>query len=107
MLAVAQVNYRETITRPASFNYLHKKQSGGSGQYARVIGRVEPLDDPTKPSEFHNHLIGNAIPPEFVAACEKGMWDAMEKGPLAGFPMQGMKVSSLCHIYSLCLSSDI
>ncbi|KDD76285.1 GTP-binding elongation factor EF-Tu/EF-1A [Helicosporidium sp. ATCC 50920] len=94
-----RVNYRETLTQPATFDYLHKKQSGGAGQYARVIGRVEPIlrdpmDAAAKPAtfEFVNQLVGNAIPPGFVAACEKGFQDAMNSGALIGHPVEGVRV---------------
>ena len=65
-----RVNYRETITQKADFNYLHKKQSGGSGQYARVIGYIEPLEEGSTDFEFHNKLIGMDVSPEFVPAIE-------------------------------------
>lgn len=88
-----QVNYRETIRSRSEFNYLHRKQSGGSGQYARVVGYIEPLDDPdAKDVEFVNDIIGNAIPPEYIAACEKGTKEAVQKGWLVGHPVQRMRV---------------
>eukprot|EP01051_Picozoa_sp_SAG22_P009784 SAG22_NODE_841_length_6894_cov_3.024135_2_plen_481_part_00 len=88
-----QVNYRETITQDAEFDYLHKKQSGGSGQYGRVIGRLEvlPPDSPVK-HEFVNNLVGNAIPPEYVAAIQKGFEDSVNKGPLTGSPIEGVRM---------------
>lgn len=87
------MNYRETVRQHASFSYLHKKQSGGSGQYAKVMGFIEPLTDP-EPGEtfrFESHLVGNNIPPEYVTACEKGANEAMLKGPLTGNPLQGVR----------------
>jgi elongation factor G len=88
-----QVNYRETIRKRAEFNYLHKKQSGGSGQYARVVGYIEPLEDPESHGvEFSNDIVGNAIPPEYIAACEKGMNEAVQKGWLLGHPVQRLRV---------------
>ena len=90
------VNYKETIGMKANFSYLHKKQSGGAGQYARVIGYVEPLDDETMKKgiefEFENRVIGTNIPPEFIPSCEKGAKAACSKGVLAGYPLSGVKV---------------
>lgn len=90
------VSYKETITMQGDFNYLHKKQSGGSGQYAKVIGYVEPLSEEEiedgKEFEFENALIGNNIPPEFVVSCEKGAAKAFSKGVLAGYPLSGVRV---------------
>jgi elongation factor G len=84
-----RVNYRETITKASTFDYLHKKQSGGQGQYGRVVGRLEPLpaDHPTK-FEFVNGIVGNAIPPNFVPACEKGFREAVNSGALIGHPVE-------------------
>ncbi|EGZ10976.1 hypothetical protein PHYSODRAFT_287141 [Phytophthora sojae] len=97
-----QVNYRETIRQRSEFNYLHKKQSGGSGQYARVVGYIEPLTDEeveeldnegnSSGVVFENAIIGNAIPPEYITACEKGVNDAIQKGWLIGHPVQRMRV---------------
>jgi elongation factor G len=90
------VNYKETVGKRGTFNYLHKKQSGGSGQYARVIGFVEPLDEETLKKgidfEFENQIIGTSIPPEFIASCEKGAKNACAKGVLAGYPLSGVKI---------------
>lgn len=71
------MNFKETVTTKSHFNYLHKKQSGGSGQFARVIGYVEPTNgDTEKPdadgNEFVNNCIGQNIPQEFYVSCEKG-----------------------------------
>ena len=92
-----QVNYRETINTEASYDYLHKKQTGGSGQFGQVIGRIKPLLDEEKDTEdqvfkFHNQIKGGAIPSEFIGACEKGFNDVMEKGPLAAFPLINVEV---------------
>ncbi|GBG29288.1 Elongation factor G, mitochondrial [Hondaea fermentalgiana] len=91
-----QVNYRETITQRAEFNYTHKKQSGGSGQFGRVEGYIEPLSEEEiqegKEFVFLNQMIGNAIPPEYVSSVEKGFQESMEKGVIVGHPLQGVKV---------------
>jgi len=92
-----QVNYRETINTDASYDYLHKKQTGGSGQFGQVIGRIKPLLDEEKETEdqvfkFHNQIKGGSIPSEFIGACEKGFNDVMEKGPLAAFPLINVEV---------------
>jgi len=89
-----RVNYRETVTRRAEFEYLHKKQSGGSGQYGKVIGYIEPIPEEEQTEdkfEFINGLSGNNIPPEYVAAIEKGFMDATAEGALAGAPVQGVR----------------
>eukprot|EP01034_Spumella_vulgaris_P021795 gene21795-27864_t len=90
------VNYKETVSQKSSFNYLHKKQSGGSGQYARVIGFIEPLEEELIKKgiefEFENQVIGTNIPAEFIPSCEKGAKMACEKGALAGFGLSGVRV---------------
>ncbi|EFN59906.1 hypothetical protein CHLNCDRAFT_56440 [Chlorella variabilis] len=88
-----RVNFREAVTRRAEFDYLHKKQSGGQGQYGRVTGYLEPLpaDHPTK-FEFENGILGNAIPPNFIPACEKGFREAVNAGALIGHPVEGVRV---------------
>ena len=90
------VNFKETVTKKSPFSYLHKKQSGGSGQYARVIGYVEPLEEELVKKgiefEFENRVIGTNIPPEFIPSCEKGAKAACEKGVLAGYTLSGVRV---------------
>jgi elongation factor G len=86
-----KVNYRETCSAKASFNYTHKKQTGGQGQYGKVVGFVEPLEEGSTGYEFENRLVGNVIPPEFYPGIEKGFRDAVEKG-LAGYPVQGVRI---------------
>ncbi|KAA8494318.1 Elongation factor G-2, mitochondrial [Porphyridium purpureum] len=85
-----QVNYRETILGKSDFDYLHKKQSGGSGQFGGVIGYLEPSDD-GKTNEFVNHLVGTNVPFTLVPAIEKGFRQATESGTIAGFPMAGVR----------------
>jgi elongation factor G len=83
-----QVNYRETITRKAQYDYTHKKQTGGSGQYACVVGSIYALPaDSEENFQFVNNIKGGSIPGEYIPACEKGFADVMDKGPLAGFPV--------------------
>jgi elongation factor G len=84
-----QVAYRETITRKAEFDYTHKKQTGGSGQYGRIAGYFEPLAD--KDYEFVDQIKGAAIPNEYIPSCDKGFRAAMEKGTLIGFPIVGVR----------------
>ena len=86
-----QVAYRETIRQKAEYDYTHKKQTGGSGQYARCKLRIEPA--PGKEFEFENEIKGGNIPKEFIPAIQKGVVEALEHGILAGFPMSDVKVS--------------
>jgi elongation factor G len=86
-----QVAYRETIRQLAEYDYTHKKQTGGSGQYARTKLRVEP--NPGKGFEFENEVRGGNIPKEFIPAIEKGVVEALEGGIMAGYPMVDVKVS--------------
>ena len=85
-----QVAYRETIRNIAEADYTHKKQTGGSGQYARVKLRVEPLE--SGDYEFENEIRGGSIPKEFISAVEKGAVEALEHGVLAGYPMSNIKI---------------
>ncbi|MBS1150941.1 MAG: Translation elongation factor, partial [Myxococcaceae bacterium] len=87
-----QVAYRETITQKGEFYYTHKKQTGGSGQYAKVCGYLEPLPaDAVETYEFVDEVSGGAIPREFIPACDKGFKMAVEKGSLIGFPVWGVR----------------
>ena len=85
-----QVAYRETITQQADFDYTHKKQTGGAGQFGRVAGYIEPCPD--EEFVFESKIVGGAIPTEFIPSCEKGFRQAVEKGSLLGFPVTGVKV---------------
>ncbi|ULQ59364.1 elongation factor G [Brucepastera parasyntrophica] len=86
-----QVAYRETITQRADFNYTHKKQTGGSGQYGRVAGFIEPTSE--HDYEFVDLIKGGAIPNEFIPSCDKGFKEAVKKGSLIGFPIVGVKAT--------------
>ena len=85
-----RVAYRETITRKAEFNYTHKKQTGGSGQYGRVAGYLEPVDD--QDFVFENKVTGGSIPTQYISSCEKGFKLCMAKGPKMEFPVTGVRV---------------
>lgn len=80
-IGAPRVNYRETVTRRAEFDYLHKKQSGGQGQYGRVVGYIEPLpEDSSLKFEYANEIVGNAIPPNYLPSCKKGFEEAVNSG---------------------------
>ncbi|XP_036045772.1 elongation factor G, mitochondrial [Onychomys torridus] len=87
-----KVAFRETITAPVPFDFTHKKQSGGAGQFGKVIGVLEPLapEDYTK-LEFSDETFGANVPKQFVPAVEKGFLDACEKGPLSGHKLSGLR----------------
>ena len=85
-----QVAYREAISQAVDFDYTHRKQTGGAGQYARVIGRLEPLAKGG--FEFANEVKGGRIPREFIPSCEKGFRAVLRKGSLIGFPVIGVRV---------------
>jgi elongation factor G len=87
-----QVAYRETISRKADIDYVHKKQTGGSGQYARIKITFEPLP-PGSGFVFENDVTGGNVPKEFIPAVEKGLTNAKETGVLAGFPMIDFKAT--------------
>jgi elongation factor G len=88
---IPQVAYREAITKMAPFDYTHKKQTGGSGQFGRVAGFMEPSEDGTY--EFDNQVKGGVIPTEYMPAVDKGMQSCLKKGLMLGFPLIGMKVT--------------
>ena len=85
-----RVAYRETITRKAAFDYIHKKQTGGAGQYGRVTGYMEPINDTD--FIFENKVVGGSIPTQFISACEKGFKQCLAKGPKMEFPVTGIKI---------------
>jgi elongation factor G len=100
-----QVAYRESITQQAEFNYTHKKQTGGSGQYGRVAGFMEPLAD--KDYEFVDAIKGGVIPNEYIPSCDKGFKASMHKGSLIGYPIVGVKCTINDGQYHPVDSSDI
>jgi elongation factor G len=85
-----RVAYRETITQRAEFNYTHKKQTGGAGQFGRVAGYMEPITD--EEFIFENKVVGGNIPTQFISACEKGFRNCLDKGPKMEFPVTGIKI---------------
>ncbi|MBI5441352.1 MAG: elongation factor G [Deltaproteobacteria bacterium] len=86
-----QVAYRETISQKADFNYTHKKQTGGSGQYGRVAGFMEPLEEGEY--EFVDDITGGSIPREFIPSCDKGFRSCLKKGSLIGAPITGVRMT--------------
>jgi len=84
-----QVAYRETITQRADYNYTHKKQTGGAGQFGRVAGYMEPFA--SGDYEFVDNIKGGTIPTEFVPSCDKGFKEAVKKGSLIGFPVVNIR----------------
>ncbi|MFW5712666.1 MAG: elongation factor G [Spirochaetota bacterium] len=91
-VGIPQVAYRETISQAANYDYTHKKQTGGSGQFGRVVGRIEPITESEENYEFVNEIKGGVIPTEYIPACDAGFQRALEKGNLIGFPVVGVRV---------------
>ncbi|KAL0066227.1 Elongation factor G, mitochondrial [Marasmius tenuissimus] len=111
-----RVAFREAITQRADFNYTHKKQTGGAGQYAKVIGYIEPLDPESdvegesgtpKDKEFLDDVIGGTVPNNFIPAVEKGFYEALEKGSLSGNPITGCRLVLQDGGYHIVDSSEL
>jgi elongation factor G len=101
-----QVAYRETITRRTEIDYTHKKQTGGTGQYARVKLVVEP-NEKGKGVEFDNRIVGGVVPKEYIPGVEKGLNSVMTAGTIIGFPVVDVKVSLVDGAYHEVDSSTI
>ena len=87
-----KVSYRESPTRAPDYNFRHKKQSGGSGQFAHIIGRLEPLEEgESETFVFEEHVVGGRIPKEYIPSIRKGFLQSLPKGPLASFPIIGVR----------------
>ena len=99
-----QVAYRETITRTAEVDYTHKKQTGGTGQFARVKLVFEPNPE-TEEFVFESKIVGGAVPKEYIPGVQKGIQSVMSSGPLAGFPMLGVKATLIDGAYHAVDSS--
>jgi elongation factor G len=99
-----QVAYRETISQRADFNYTHKKQTGGSGQFGRVGGFLEPIEEDY---EFVDSIVGGVIPREFISSCDKGFKKSMIKGSLCGAPITGVRCTINDGAFHAVDSSDV
>ena len=99
-----RVAYRETITKRTDFNYLHKKQTGGSGQYGKVAGFMEPHAEMNY--EFVDEIVGGVIPREYIPSCDKGFQSMLAKGQLIGAPVTNIKITINDGAYHAVDSSD-
>ncbi|WP_417912014.1 elongation factor G [Candidatus Electronema sp. TJ] len=100
-----RVAYREAITQRADFDYTHKKQTGGSGQFGRVAGYMEPMEEGNY--EFVDEIVGGSIPREFIPSCDKGFQASMDKGLLIGAPINGVRMVINDGSYHTVDSSDM
>jgi elongation factor G len=97
-IGAPQVAYRETVSREAEIDYTHKKQSGGSGQFARVKMVIMPTE-PGEGYSFESKIVGGSVPKEYIPGVEKGIKSVMDSGPLAGFPVIDFKVALIDGAY--------
>jgi elongation factor G len=103
-----KVSYREAPTKAADYDFRHRKQTGGSGQFAHIVGRLEPLpEDAEEPFEFEEKVVGGRIPKEYIPSVEKGFRASLAKGPVAGFPIVGVKALLSDGSYHEVDSSDM
>ena len=101
-----QVAYRETITRKVTKDYTHKKQTGGTGQFARVILEVEP-NEKGAGNDFESKIVGGSVPKEYIPGVEKGLNSVLSSGPVIGFPVVDLKVTLIDGAYHEVDSSAI
>ncbi len=102
-----KVSYREAPTRPYDFNYKHRKQTGGAGQYAHIVGRMEPItEETTETFIFEEEVVQGRIPKNFIPSVEKGFRHLLNKGPLAEYPVVQLKVTLTDGSYHEVDSSD-
>ncbi len=88
-----KVSYRESPTKQVEFNYKHRKQTGGSGQYAHVVGKLGPIElESEEQFEFEDHVVGGRIPKQYIPAIEKGFRDSLGKGPIAEYPVVNCRI---------------
>ncbi len=103
-----KVNYRESPTQSATFNTRHRKQTGGAGQYAHIVGRFDPLPhDAEETFHFEEHIVGGRIPKQFIPAIEKGFRAMLLQGPIAKYPVVGLSVTIEDGSYHEVDSSDL
>jgi elongation factor G len=103
-----KVSYREAPTKEAAFDYKHKKQSGGSGQYAHIVGTLGPVPEGTEESFiFEEKVVGGRIPKQYLPSVEKGFRDVLGKGPVAGYPVVGVRALVTDGSYHEVDSSDM
>ena len=103
-----KVNYREAPTQSAKFNTRHKKQTGGAGQFAHIVGRLDVLpEDAEEPFVFEDEVTGGRVPKQYIPAVEKGFRQCIHKGPVAGYPVVGLQVTLEDGSYHDVDSSDM
>ncbi len=105
-MGAPQVAYREAITRKVTKDYTHKKQTGGTGQFARVILEIEP-NEKGAGNAFESKIVGGTVPKEYIPGVEKGLNSVLSSGPLIGFPVVDMKVTLIDGAYHEVDSSAI
>ena len=98
-IGAPQVAYREKLSRAVTVDHTHKKQTGGSGQFARVKIVAEPLLPPASGFEFENDIVGGTVPKEYIPGVEKGLESVLGSGVLAGFPVVDLKVTLIDGAY--------